>query len=260
MLGIINILTSVSVFDSYKELSSLSNYSDLDVHFDFSLLTGSHDDEVAAATNLSTAGTPSNYNITSNVGDPKLDTSTMQLNSVAFDGSSDDILNMANAWTSSGKEFTFFTVLRKSDGSNDFFTAAASDSIASTIKITGSNNANIVIDMADIGTARTVAMNNTNPSGSTVNYNISADTDTVIVLRRTSVGKVAVYADNGLYVAFNQHSDLEAGTTFTLGAIGGYDSGSDYGGNIGEIGIYDADIGETNAIILAQELSKKWKV
>ena len=36
------------------------------------------------------------------------------------------------------------------------------------------------------------------------------------------------------------------------------ESSTDWGGNIGEVGIYDADIGEDNAIILVQELAKKW--
>ena len=257
MIGLGSNLVNPPPPPKYKHIWQLSNYGDLDVYFDFSLLSADHGSEVVAVTNLSSVGTPSNYNITSNVGNPLVDTSTMVLTSIAFDGASDDILNMANAWTSSDKEFTLFMTLKKSDGTNDFFITKSSDDISSSIKITGTDNANVVIDMTDIGSPRTIALNNTNPSSSTVNYSMGT-VNTSLVVRRTSAGNVAIYAQEGLYVAFNSNVNLQNGSTFTWGAIGGSESSTDWGGNIGEVGIYDADIGEDNAIILVQELAKKW--
>ena len=70
------------------------------------------------------------------------------------------------------------------------------------------------------------------------------------------------YADNGLYIAAKGNAAIKAAANFTFGAIGGTTSGStsDLTGYIGEIGLYDADIGEAAIITLTKELSTKWGV
>ena len=99
-------------------------------------------------------------------------------------------------------------------------------------------------------------------SGSTVNYTQVAQVPSVLVIRRDTAGVLFVYADNGLYIATKSNTAMKAAATFSLLTIGGTDAegAADFTGHIGEIGIYDVDIAEKNALILTRELSTKWGV
>ena len=56
MLGLGTSVTNIDSGQVYKELSELSNYSNLDIHFDFSTLTGGHGDAVIAVHNMGNTG------------------------------------------------------------------------------------------------------------------------------------------------------------------------------------------------------------
>tara|TARA_R100000234_G_scaffold35132_1_gene20870 strand:+ start:493 stop:1269 length:777 start_codon:yes stop_codon:yes gene_type:complete len=253
MLGLGLSVSHVSLPEGYLELSELANYADLDVWFDFSTLTGSHGDEVTAATNLGQSG--SGKNINSNGGDPTLDTSTMNRNSIAFDGN--DYLNMAATYTTTGKAHTFFMVFTKADGSNDIIVQKSSSDEDDIIKITGASpdNKNLAIGYAG-ESAQTVALNST--GGSTVSWSIPTDEVTVLAIRRIANGEVYIYAQQGAAVAVKSTSAIKAGANFSIGSIGGSATGADVTGNIAEVGIYDADIGVSNTQELCRNLMIKW--
>ena len=110
MLGLGTSVTSIDSGQIYKELSELSNYDDLDIHFDFSTLTGVHGSEVTAATNLGESG--AGNNISTNSGTPVLDRENFGgRSSVAFT-SGGDYLNMNRTIESAGTSFTLFVVLQ----------------------------------------------------------------------------------------------------------------------------------------------------
>ena len=232
MLGLGNSLTSIYSGTIYKELSELANSADLDIHFDFSTLTGAHGDAVAAATNLGAAG--SGKNINAKNGTPTLDTVTMSRNSVSFDGT-DDILKMAAAYTTTGKAFTFFIVFNKLDDTNDVAVANAFNAEEDYFIIKDSGND--IATRFNGETGVTIGMDST--TSSTINYSYTSTHNGVLVIQRVGSGAVEIYADNGLYVAKKSNAATKAGADFTLGAIGGTTSGSlaDMGGTIGEVGI-----------------------
>ena len=256
MLGLGTSVTSIDSGQIYQELSELSNYTDLAIHFDFSTLSGDHGSEVTAAGNLGGAGASSN--ISSNSGTPLLDRNKLGGRaSVAFDGN-DDILIIDRPFPSTAKDFTFFIVMQRADVSNDYAIAGSSDGVTDYIRFTASGGSiQTVMEEKDAVTTTT-----SNTNGSTVDYTQVADVPTVLVFRRAEEGELYIYADNGLYIAAKTNEAMLAAAKFTIQAIGGTTSGSlsDFTGNIGEVGMYDADIGEESAIILSKELSTKWGV
>ena len=262
MLGLSNSISSSSYVEPYKELSELNNYSDLDVHFDFSTLGSANGAEISAVTNL---GQASSKSINSNSGTPLFDQSTMGRPSIAFDGT-DEILNMEGTFTSTNKAFTIFIVFRLADLSADFVLTGATDASSTPedyVKFQGTDGNKVFLA---IGGETVVNVQSDSTAGSTINYSQVADVNTVYVIRRNTDGEVFIYADKGLFISTKTSTAMKAGATFELAHIGGTTetgSGSslaDLTGNIGEVGIYDADIGASDAITLAEELSKKWGV
>ena len=83
MLGLGTTITSIDSGQIYKELSELSNYADLDIHFDFSTLAGDHGVEIADVANSGQTGLTNR--IDSNEGSPTLDRTTMSRATVNFD-------------------------------------------------------------------------------------------------------------------------------------------------------------------------------
>tara|TARA_R100001082_G_scaffold52564_1_gene28640 strand:- start:1472 stop:2248 length:777 start_codon:yes stop_codon:yes gene_type:complete len=255
MLGLGTTIANIDSGQVYKELSELANYADLDIHFDFSTLTGAHGDEVTAVTNLGASG--SGKNINSNEGTPSLDLTTLSKACVAFDGTN-DVLNMAASYTTTGKAHTFFMVIVKADTANDIVVSKAVDDADDLIKITGSNNVNLAIAYAG-ESAVTVGMIST--GGGTASWSVPINVPVVMVVRRSAAGTVFLYAQDGTYVATKSGGGIDTGATFTVGAIGGTTTATtDWNGSIGEIGIYDANIGEAAAQELCKELSTKWGI
>jgi len=253
MLGLGASATSIASANIYKELSELANYADLDIHFDFSLLTGANASEVTAATNLGAGG--ATYNIDSNTTDPVLDTATLSRNSVLFN-TTDDILNMANDYTTSDKEFTFFAVFQKADTSNDLAFGGASD--ANFIKL----EEDVATMQLGATTGFSIDHCTTAPSSTTVDYEIIPGTPTLFVFLRVNSGKVSMFADNNIAIAVKSSDTAKAGATFNLQHIGGTAEGSiaDYAGNICEVGLYDTNLSATNLEILMKELCTKWGI
>ena len=255
MLGLGTSITSIDSGQVYKELSELSLFSDLDVHFDFSTLSGNHGDEVGAALNLGEAG--SDGDIESNEGTPSLDTTTMSRNSVAFDGS-DDVLAMAAEHTTTNKAFTIFLVFQKGDTTNDYLLTSSEGGNTDSVKTAG-GGASILLKC---GNESQVAIACNNTDDSTINYSFAADVPTVLLISRNTAGEVVIYADNNLKIAVKDNAAVKAGANFTLGAFGGTTSGSlaDLTGNICEVGMYDVELNAARVATLLESLCTKWGV
>lgn len=251
MLGLGTSLTSIDNANIYRELSELANYADLDLHYDFSLLTGTDGTEITSASNL---GQGSSLDITSNTGAPSLDASiAFGRNSVKFDAS-DEILNMEAEYTTTNKAFTFFIVFNKADTSNDLTVSSASN--ANSIKLEED-----VVTM-QLGSSSAFTVDHGSTAGSTIDYEIQASTPTLFLVRRNAGGSVFIYADNFIHIASKGNAAAKAGATFAIQHIGGTEEGTiaDFTGNIGELGVYDLDIGVTNIEVLMKEICKKWGI
>lgn len=251
MLGLGISSTSIDSANIYKELSELANYADLDLHYDFSISPEADGAEVTSASNL---GQGSSLDITSNTGAPTLDASTaFSRRSVKFDAA-DEILNMEAEYTTTGKAFTFFIVFNKADTSNDLTVSSASN--ANSIKLEED-----VITM-QLGSSSAFTVDHGSTAGSTIDYEIQASTPTLFLVRRNAGGSVFIYADNFINIASKGNAAAKAGATFAIQHIGGTEEGTiaDFTGNIGELGVYDLDIGVTNIEVLMKEICKKWGI
>ena len=254
MLGLGNSATSIDSANIYKELSELSNYSDLDIHFDFSTLAGDHGFEVDNVANLGQTG--STNAIGSNEGAPALDRTTLSRACVDFpsSGDSDNILDMAADYTTTGKAMTFFIVFQWDAASGEVLVADSKSSAGDYVLL--STGGRMKFAMAG-GTAQNIVTSNTNDS--TVDYTPVVNTPIVMVIRRESGGDAYFYHDNNIYTAFLSDT---GDANFTLGAIGGttYLTTADFNGKICEVGLYDADIGAANTVILLESLCTKWGI
>jgi hypothetical protein len=258
MLGLGTSATSIDSGQVYKELSELENYADLDVHFDFSTLVGDQGDAVAAADNFGAAG--SGRNITSKGGTPTLDVGVMGRHSVSFDGGNDALV-MASSLATSGKPMTMFIVAQGtniSGGGNDYILAnAGDDEDISHLRI--KSGTAIQTLWAASHSSVSTALNST--ANSTNDYTIPDAKNFALVVRRDSSGILYVYADRQYYVGKKSNTDCNTPANFTLGAIGGTsETSADFDGYIGEVGLYDVDIGITNIEILLDELCTKWRI
>ena len=254
MLGLGTSVTNIDSANIYKELSELSNYSDLDIHFDFSTLTGTHGDEVEDVANLGQTG--STNAIDSNEGAPQLDRTSLSRACVDFQnsGNNDNILDMATDYTTTGKAMTFFIVFQWDVAGVEVLVADSDDSSEDYIQLATGGRMKIAFAG---GTATLVVTSTTN--NSTIDYTPAVNTPVVMVIRRESGGDSYFYHDNNIYTSFLADT---GDATFKLGAIGGTTDGtlSDFNGRIGEIGLYDADIGATNVPILLESLCTKWGI
>jgi len=253
--------TSVTSFDSgqiYQELSELSNYTDLDIHFDFSTLTGAHGSEVDTVTNLGQTGGANS--ITSNEGAPTLDRTSLSRACVDFpnSGDNDNILDMAASYTTTGKPMTFFIVFQWDAAASNTLVANADDSSDDYFLLTTGGRGKF--RMAG-GTVSNIITSNT--SGSTIAYTPVINTPIVYLIQRAEEGSFNIYADNNLLIAvISDPGGANDDANFTLGAIGGTTSGSivDFNGKVCEVGLYDADISDSNIPFLLESLCTKWGI
>mgnify|MGYP005988959709 FL=1 len=252
MLGLGTSLTSIDSANIYRELSELENYSELVLHYDFSLLAEAHEARITSANNLGQGG--GSFDITSVTNAPTVDASTaFSRKSVKFDAA-DEILNMDSEYTTTNKAFTFFIVFNKADVSNDITVSSASN--ANSIKLEED-----VVTMR-LGSSSAFTIDHGSTAGSTVDYEIQASTPTLFLIRRNAGGSVFIYADNFIYIASKGNVAAKEGATFSIQHIGGTEEGTiaDFNGNIGELGVYDLDMESHNIEILMKELCKKWGI
>tara|TARA_R100000995_G_scaffold70650_1_gene39237 strand:- start:423 stop:1217 length:795 start_codon:yes stop_codon:yes gene_type:complete len=263
MLGLSgNISPTVTPPMQYADLSSLANYEDLDIHFDFSTVTATlpSGSTVDRANNLGAAG--SDYDITSVEGTPRHYSAESENNingrNVVKFGGSDDILDMAANYTTTGKAMTLFLVFQKDDTSNDHVLASSDDSDTDFLR-TAASGGSLVLK-AQGQTAVTTVINDT--ANSTTSYTIVEDKPILLVVTRNAAGEISFFADTNIFIGTKTNTAAKAAANFTLGAIGGTTSGSkaDLGGYVCEVGLYDVLLTNTNRDILMTSLCDKWGI
>ena len=259
-LGMVGGISAETPAQMYTDLSLLSNYEDLDIWFDFSNLTYGENAIITSVANKGQGG--DDYNIDSNEGTPQYMSTTPGiggngLGSAYFDGS-DEVLDMAGDYVTTGKPMTLFIVFSKADTTNDYLLVSSDDSATDYIRSAAGGDS--ITFKGNNEAAVTIAVDDT--ANSTVAYSLTALTMTLWVLRRNADGELTIYANNFNKIAFKDNAAIKAAATFKLGAIGGTTSGSlaDTRGNICEVGIYDADIGAANTSLLMDSLCKKWGI
>ena len=274
MLGLGSTLTGGAALADFTAAS----ISDLDLWYDFSLLSGSDGDDVTGFANAGDAG--SNYNLVDDEGQtgnrPNINDSEMSLRSLHFEESGDR-MNLDNTYITTDKTFSFFVVYHGDTVDADTFFAGESTGV-NTIGFTNQKNIKTRFNGAASGTLN--AAQNCRPDGTEVsggsaidggdgdaNYTFTTDPEILIITRSADGGSTG---DGGLIRYFNKNGDLvctstnpvaQADTNFQVKEFGALSSGgSDFEGVIGEIGIYNKTLTDAEAVQLAAHLKSKWSV
>ena len=251
---------------------ALSDISNLDLHYDFSTLTGSNGDAVASFANAGGAG--SSYNLSQSTGgnQPTLNTSELSLNSVDF--AAGDFLELGSNYTTAGETFTIFVVYEiDTTADSDIFIAGDSGAINQfglfnqknvTTRFNGNEGAATTNAVEHIRTDQTTQDAGYSGSAtSTTAYTLTADPEILVVTRDASSDKeIRIYNKNKALIGLSSSpSGAVSDTNFLIGQLGRRaDSGATTEGVIGELGLYNKTltVSEVNQVI--DYLKSKWSV
>tara|TARA_R100000315_G_scaffold49767_1_gene23928 strand:- start:197 stop:997 length:801 start_codon:yes stop_codon:yes gene_type:complete len=265
MLGLGNSITGGA--QHYDTAFAPADFGNLDIHYDFSLLSGSNGDGIASFANGGAAG--SDYNLAQSTGSlqPTIDTSAMAANSAAFDNSNDK-LDAANPYITTDQTFTFFVVFETGQaGSDAFFAGDVGDNL-NFIQLAGANG--VAIQTKFVGntagsnnSAITTKTNGTESAGTNgdINHTFRVSTPEILIMTRDASENNRFFNHTGGLIATSTSDATDSDTNFRfqrLGAAG--TGGSPYDGNIGEIGLYNIKLSDSEVATLANYLATKWSV
>ena len=189
--------------------------------------------------------------INANAGAPATDLTSMHRQSVKFDGT-DDVVHMTGVVESTNKAGTMLIVFKKADGANDVV-ISENDTIDNGkfyVKLTGTDNANVAINMGDEHTVvKTFTLTN----------NFTAGQDAMLLIRRNTTGHTFVYSQNGIEVQNTGNSDVLAMQKFAFRFIGGA-TNTDYTGNVGEFAFWDQEIPDAACLKIIDSIREKWNL
>jgi len=189
--------------------------------------------------------------INANAGAPATDLTSMHRQSVKFDGT-DDVVHMTGVVESTNKAGTMLIVFKKSDAANDVF-ISENDTIDNGkfyVKLTGTDNANVAINMGDEHTAvKTFTLTN----------NFTAGQDAMLLIRRNTTGHTFVYSQNGAEVQNTGNTDVLAMQKFAFRFIGGATT-TDYTGNVGEFAFWDQELSNAACLKVIDSIREKWNL
>lgn len=189
--------------------------------------------------------------INANAGTPATNLGDMHRQSIKFDGT-DDVIHMQSVVQSTNKAGTMLLVFNKSDAANDIVVSEDDTANAGKfyVKITGSGNANVVINMGSgHDVAKTFGLSN----------RLTAGQDVVVLIRRNTSGHTFIYTQNGLSVQNTGNSDVLAMPTFDFRFMGGATS-TDFTGNIGEFAFWDIELSDASCLAVIDSLKEKWNI
>lgn len=271
MLGLGNSITGGFVESAFAP----ATFGSLDLHYDFSTLTGSDEDAVASFSNAGAGG--SDYNMSNATGSqqPQLSTDEMHLNCLHFDGN--DRFQIANAYLTADKTFTFFIVFESDALSADCFFAGSD---AGNDQISIYNSINVVTKFnsdytggspngANIIKTSTTTGDDYDPDGdgsmnnsdiTTTAFTFSTATTHVLVITRDASNTVKIFnEDQNLIGAGTSKSNGQVDTNFQVEWFGAFsNSGTSHSGTVGEVGLYNKTLTESEAQQLAGYLATKW--
>ena len=260
MLGVSNMLRGPSIKPWFpRHISKLALYYD----FDKALSGRSDGDNLASVSiaNLGYAG--SGHNIEIVAGSAAVSDGFTGKKSLQFDGTN-DYASLAGAWTATDQNWTMFCVfhLDGTVGQDSMFAGTSGGN--NRINIYNQNNVHVRANSSGASNgAKLIATNNTNNSSTSYQWNNSPD---IIVVRQDNDKSLYTYsgsaaASTAWYVGKSTDYSAASNTNIKIGTIGAHaDAANDFQGWIGEIGMYDKDIGETNIKRLMQYLKLKWSI
>ena len=264
MLGLGNSITGGAALDT---AFAPADFGNLDLHYDFSLLSGSNGDGILSFANGGAAGSDYNLRQATGSNQPTIDTSAMAANSAAFDNSNDK-LDSQNAYVTTDQTFTFFVVFETGQaGADAFFAGDVGDNL-NFIQLAGANG--VAIQTKFVGntagsnnSAVTTKTNGTESAGTNgdINHTYRADTPEILIITRDASENNRFFNHTGGLIATSTSDATDSDTNFRfqrLGAAG--TGGSPHDGNIGEIGLYNIKLSDSEVATLADYLATKWSV
>lgn len=195
--------------------------------------------------------TTSTHDITDQGGNPLVGVAgLMSRKSIDFDGT-DDILRLANTFTSSSKAFCVACVFHKDDGGNDVLISENVDGTGFYMRIAGSNGR---IDM-NMG-----ASYDTNKAFD-ITPDYVAGRDQLVIVNRNTSGHTSIYNQNvgSSPTATNTTNvDILAMPAIIFQHIGA--SANDIDGQIGEFMAWDRELTATEVENVQREMTLKWSI
>ena len=191
------------------------------------------------------------YNITGlNVG-PLVSDTAMNKRSIEFDGTNDRLV-LDSFFRTTGKPMTLFAAFITDQGTADcLFSKSQLDG---TSQFRMDSTSQFTFRAAGSPAAGTIT-NNTN--NGTVSYEFTTDVLEVVVVRRDSDGTWYIYNKDGKLIGLQDSAAAQSGAYFDWGICGDIGS-NDFRGPMGEVGLYDKDIGADKAAELAKYLYGAW--
>ena len=264
MLGLGNSMTGGAALDT---AFAPADFGNLDLHYDFSLLSGSNGDGIASFSNGGAAGGDYDLRQTTASNQPTIDTSSMAANSAAFDNSNDK-LDAANPYVTTDQTFTFFVVFETGQaGADAFFAGDVGDNL-NFIQLAGANG--VAIQTKFVGntagsnnSAITTKTNGTESAGTNgdINHTFRVSTPEILIMTRDASENNRFFNHTGGLIATSTSDATDSDTNFRFQRIGSAGTGgSPYDGNIGEIGLYNIKLSDSQVATLANYLATKWSV
>jgi hypothetical protein len=235
----------------------------LQLHYDFSLLTGDDGDNLAstAITNLGIGG--SSYNGEIQAGSLAVSDGFTGINSLQLDGTN-DYMSLSGAFTATDQNWTMFCVFHLDGTIGQDSMLAGSSGGVNRVNIYNNNNVHVRANgTGSSNGAKLIATNNTNNSSTSYQWNNDPD---ILVVRQDSDKSLYTYsgsaaASTAWYVGKSTDYSAASNTNIKIQHVGAHaDEANDFQGWIGEIGVYDQDIGEQSVKDLIHALKDKWQI
>ena len=235
-----------------------SDISNLDVWYDFSLLSGSNGSSVSAVSNLGSLGSSYDLSQDTAADQPTIDTSSMAAKSLDFQNDGDS-LQLGTTFTTSSETFTFFAAYKVSNTTDTDSMFAGTTGSNNSLYRYSNQNAIIIKCNGDGNNTNThTGVNCNNTDNGTVQHTFTTNAEVLIVTRDASE-EIRVYNQDGDFIGLGTSANTNGNTNFQWDLIGAFDNSSNpFGGQIGEMGMYNKTLTASEAATLAEYLKAKW--
>jgi hypothetical protein len=235
--------------------------SNLDLYYDFSTLSGTAGDDILTFVNGGIAGT--DYNLAGGTATkrPTIDNTTLEKPCARFDGN--DRFTLDNAYATSDETFTVFWVIKKDSVSESDLLIGGTEGAPINKLNPATANALVTqfngeVDGGSDNSSVNLFLNNTD--NGTVNEPFTTATSLYIFTRDASE-IMKLYSKDAFVAQGTSATDGAESTNFRVGMIGSEsDGGAALTAYIGEIGIYNKVISDTERADLITYLKDKWAI
>ena len=244
-----------------------ADFGSLDLHYDFSLETGSNGDEIDRVVNRGAGGSAYDIVQDTSANRPTLNTTAMSLNSGQFDNSNDK-LDSGTAYVTTDQTFTFFCVFETGQAGADVFFAGDVSNNLNFIQLAGANG--VAIQTKFVGNtagsnnaAVTTKIDGTQSAGTDgdIDYTYRERVPEILIITRDASENIRFFNHTGGLMATSTSDATDADTNFRFQRVGAAgNGGSPLDGNLGEMGLYNKKLTDAEVLTLANYLAAKWSV